>query len=163
MNIKRLMILLGILVFILLWAVISLYPNWLWFQNLNFAPVFWTMLIGKFGLATVIWLFMIIILFVNLYFAQRFHPASEQKPASIGEMPVSGWTTNIIILAAVLIVSLVIASRASAQWDMVLSYLNQQPFGSNDPVFNKDIGFYVFSPFSCSVGSSSSLSGGAII
>lgn len=31
---------------------------------------------------------------------------------------------------------------------MVLSYLNQQPFGSNDPVFNKDIGFYVFSlPF----------------
>ncbi|UCG66104.1 MAG: UPF0182 family protein [Deltaproteobacteria bacterium] len=148
MNIKRLMILLGVLVFILLWAVISLYPNWLWFQNLNFAPVFWTMLIGKFGLATVIWLFMIIILFVNLYAAQRFHPVSEQKSASIGEMPVSGWTTNIIILAAILIVSLVIASRASAQWDMVLSYLNQQPFGSNDPVFNKDIGFYVFSlPF----------------
>lgn len=67
MNIKRLMILLGALILILLWAVISLYPNWLWFRNLNFAPVFWTMLIGKFGLAGVIWLFMVIILFVNLY------------------------------------------------------------------------------------------------
>ncbi len=148
MNIKRLMILLGVLVFILLWAVISVYPDWLWFRNLSFAPVFWTMLIGKFGLASVIWLFMVIILFVNLYAAQRLHPVSEQKTASIGEMPVSGWTANIIILAAILIVSLVIASRASAQWDMVLSYLNQQPFGSNDPVFNKDLGFYVFSlPF----------------
>ncbi len=58
MNIKRSMILLGVLILILLWAVISLYPNWLWFRNLNFAPVFWTMLIGKFGLATVIWFFM---------------------------------------------------------------------------------------------------------
>ena len=148
MNIKRLMILLGVLIFILLWAVISVYPDWLWFQNLNFAPVFWTMLIGKFGLAAVIWLFMVIILFVNLYAAQRFQPVGEQKTTSIGEVPLSGWTTNIIILAAILIVSLFIASRASAQWDMVLSYLNQHPFGSNDPVFNKDIGFYVFSlPF----------------
>jgi len=58
MNIKRSMILLGVLILILLWAVISLYPNWLWFRNLNFVPVFWTMLIGKFGLATVIWFFM---------------------------------------------------------------------------------------------------------
>ena len=31
---------------------------------------------------------------------------------------------------------------------MVLSYFNQHPFGSTDPVFGKDIGFYVFSlPF----------------
>jgi len=148
MNVKRLLILLGILVFIVLWAVISVYPDWLWFRNLNFAPVFWTMLMGKYGLATVIWFFMIIILSVNLYAAQRFHPVGEQKEASIGEMTVSGRTANTFILAVILIVSLFIASRGSAQWDMVLSYLNQQPFGNNDPVFNKDIGFYVFSlPF----------------
>jgi len=31
---------------------------------------------------------------------------------------------------------------------MLLSFLNQQPFGTTDPIFNKDIGFYVFSlPF----------------
>ena len=66
MNMKRLMILLGILVFILLWAVISIYPNWLWFKNLDFAPIFWTMIWGKFGLATIIWILMIIMLFINL-------------------------------------------------------------------------------------------------
>ena len=138
----------GILIILLLGAIISIFPDWLWFRNLNFAPVFWTMIMGKFGLAAVIWLLMIILLSVNLYAAQRFHPVSEQKTTDIGGMPVSGRTLNILILAAILIVSFVIASKASAQWNLVLSYLNQQPFGSSDPVFNRDIGFYVFSlPF----------------
>ena len=148
MNSKRVMIVIGILVLILLWVVISLYPDWLWFRNLSFAPVFWTMIMGRFGLATAIWLAMMIILLVNLYVAQRFDPVTELKTASGDVTPVSDRTTNAFILVAVLIVSLVVASRGSAQWDMVLSYLNQQPFGSVDPVFNKDIGFYVFSlPF----------------
>jgi len=147
-TVKRLLILLGILVVILLGAVISIYPDWLWFRNLNFAPVFWTMLLGKFGLAAVIWLLIIIILSINLYAAQRFHPVSAQRTSSTGEMPIFGINANALILIGILIVSLVIASRGSALWDMVLRYLYQQPFGSNDPIFNKDIGFYVFSlPF----------------
>ncbi len=148
MNINRLIILLGTLVFVLLWAVISIYPNWLWFQNLGFAPIFWTMILGQFGLATMIWLLMIAMLSINLYLAQRFHPVTEQKKLYIGEVPVSNRTLNTFILAAILIASLMIASRASAQWDMVLSFLNREPFGSTDPIFNKDIGFYIFTlPF----------------
>ena len=42
---------LAILVFILVGIVISIYPDWLWFGNLNFAPVFWTMALGKYGVA----------------------------------------------------------------------------------------------------------------
>ena len=138
----------GILVILVLGVIISIYPDWLWFRNLNFAPVFWTMVIGKFGLAAVIWLLMIILLSVNLYIAQRFHPVSGQRTTDIAGMPVSGRTLNTFILAAILVVSFVIASKGSAQWNLVLSYLNQQPFGSSDPVFNRDIGFYVFSlPF----------------
>ena len=128
MNMKRLMILLGILVFILLWAVISIYPNWLLFNNLGFAPVFWTMIWGKFGLSVMIWVLMIALLSVNLYLAQRFHPTDEEKSAYIGEVAVSGRTLNTFILAAILIVSLMIASRAASQWDMVLSFLNRVPF-----------------------------------
>jgi uncharacterized membrane protein (UPF0182 family) len=151
MNLKRSTILLGILgilLLILLWAIISIYPNWLWFRHLNFAPVFWTMVLGQFGLATIIWIVMIIILSANLLLAQRFHPVNEDKTTLIGGMPFTGKTLNIVFLAAILIVSFVIASSGSERWNMVLSYLNQQPFGSTDPVFNKDIGFYVFSlPF----------------
>ena len=71
MNIERSLILLAILVIIFLGAVIAVYPNWLWFKNLDFAPVFWTMIVAKFGLVAVIWLVMIVLLAINLVVAQR--------------------------------------------------------------------------------------------
>jgi uncharacterized membrane protein (UPF0182 family) len=151
MKISKSTILLGILailMIILVGIIISIYPDWLWFRNLNFAPVFWTMALGKYGVATVIWFLIILTLSVNLYAAQRFQSPGGQKITEIAGMPVSGRSLNTLILAAILIVSFVIASKGSVQWNMVLSYLNQQPFGSTDPVFGKDIGFYVFSlPF----------------
>ena len=106
------------------------------------------MVLGEYGVAAVIWFLIIVTLSVNLYAAQRLHREGEQKITEIAGMPVSGRTVNTLILAAILIVSFIIASKGSAQWNMVLSYLNQHPFGSTDPVFGKDIGFYVFSlPF----------------
>jgi len=106
MNIKRLLILLAILVVIFVGAVIAVYPNWLWFQNLDFASVFWTMIVGKFGLVAAVWFFMIVMLAVNLYIAQRLNPAGGQRPtAEIGGFPISGATLDNLILAAILIVS----------------------------------------------------------
>jgi uncharacterized membrane protein (UPF0182 family) len=136
-------------VIIFIGAVIAVYPNWLWFRNLDFAPVFWTMIVAKFGLVAVIWSVMIVLLAVNLVIAQRLNPAGGQRStAEFGGIPISGNTLDNLILAAILIVSFFIASRASEQWNMVLSFLNQQPFGTTDPIFNKDIAFYVFSlPF----------------
>ena len=151
MKLSRSTIILGILailVLILVGIIISIYPNWLWFVNLDFAPVFWTMALGKYGVAAVIWFLMIITLSANLYAAQRFQNESGQKITEIAGMPVSDKSLNTIILAAIMIVSFIIASKGSVQWNMVLSYLNQHPFGSTDPIFGKDIAFYVFSlPF----------------
>ena len=149
MNMKRLLILLAVLVAISVWAIIAFYPNWLWFENLAFASVFWTMIVGKFGLAASVWFVMIVLLAVNLYIAQRLNPPGARRPtAEIGGFPISGKMLDNLILAAILVVSFFIASRASVQWNMVLSFFNQQPFGTSDPIFNKDIGFYVFSlPF----------------
>ena len=151
MNIKRSTILLGILailVITLVGIIISVYPNWLWFGNLKLAPVFWTMALGKYGVAAVIWFLIIVTLAVNLYAAQRLHKPGEHKITEIAGMPVSGKSLNTLILAAILVVSFVIASKGSMHWNMVLSYLNQHPFGSDDPIFDKDISFYVFSlPF----------------
>ena len=145
---KRIWIGIGILFFLVLWAIISMYPNWLWFLNLGFSPIFWTMLWGRFGLAAIIWVILMIILSINLYLARRALPLGDSK-ITIGEgIPVSGKTLNTLFLAFILIASFVIASKGSAKYSIVLSYLYQQPFGSVDPIFNKDIGFYVFSlPF----------------
>jgi len=149
MNVKRLLILLVILVVIFVGTVIAFYPNWLWFNNMAFASVFWTMIVGKFALAASVWFCLIVLLAVNLYIAQRLNPPGAKRPtAEIGGFPISPNMLDNLILAAILVVSFFIASRASDQWNMVLSFLNQQPFGTSDPIFDKDIGFYVFSlPF----------------
>ncbi len=154
MNKKLIIGVLGFFVLVLLWSGASIYPDWLWFENLNFSSVFWTMLFSKVGFGLVIWVFLIVIISINLYAAKRLNTGSEttvafkDESSYVSQLPLSGKAFNTIFLAIVLIISFVIASKGSLQWDMVLRYLYQEPFGGSDPIFDKDIGFYVFSlPF----------------
>jgi len=148
---KRLMIGLGILLILFIVAAISIYADWLWFSNLNFAPVFWTMLLSKFGFGFVVWLPLMGIITINIYVARRLHP-DDGRGMDLGDaggyfsqIGISGSALTTLFLAFVLILSFIVASKGSQHWDMVLRYLYQKPFGSTDPVFKKDIAFYVFS------------------
>ncbi|MBW1690132.1 MAG: UPF0182 family protein [Deltaproteobacteria bacterium] len=151
---KKILIGFGILVLFLLWLVLSIYPDWLWFEKLMFSSVFWTMLLSKFGFGLAVWLVFILIISINIYAANRLSPGSAQKMAFradggyLAQLGISGRTGSILFMVVILLVSVVIASKGSYQWDMFLRYLYQQPFGSTDPIFHRDIGFYVFSlPF----------------
>jgi uncharacterized membrane protein (UPF0182 family) len=75
MNKKLLAIGFGLVAVLLLCSGVSIYPDYLWFENLGFSPVFWTMLLSKFGLGFIIWLFLILIISLNLYVARRLHSA----------------------------------------------------------------------------------------
>ena len=138
-------------VFAILWTVISIYPDWLWFESLKFAPVFWTMLLSRFGFGLIVWLFLLLIISVNLFIAKRLSPAPKagdgfkEEPGYFAQIGISPNTFNLLLVAVVLIASFVIATKGSGQWDMVLRYLYQKPFEATDPIFNRDIGFYVFS------------------
>ena len=151
---KKLIIGLFAFILLLLWSAASFYADWLWFQNLRFSPVFWTMLLSKFGLGLVVWLVFTVIISLNLYTAKRLSPANSPEIAfkdaggSLFQLPLSGKALSALIIGFFLIISFILASKGSSRWDMVLRYLYQQPFGSTDPIFNRDIGFYVFSlPF----------------
>ncbi|MFC1866818.1 UPF0182 family protein [Thermodesulfobacteriota bacterium] len=154
MNKKLLLIGLGIVVLLLLWACISIYPDLLWFENLGFSPVFWTMILSKYGFGFIVWLLLIIIIYINLYFARRLNKSagpgtpSNATDGYIAQLGLSERSLSLFLVAIVLVVSLIVASKGSYQWGMLLRYLKQQPFGSVDPIFQKDIGFYIFSlPF----------------
>ena len=154
MSKKFIIIGIGIVAVILLWSGISIYPDWLWFENLGFSPVFWTMLLSKLGFGSLVWLLLIFIIFLNLYAARRLSPGDGPRvvfgaaEGNVSPLGLSGRGLNSLLMAFILILSLFIASRGSYRWDMVLRYLYQQPFGSTDPIFNRDMGFYLFSlPF----------------
>ena len=154
MQKKLIVIGIGIVGVLLLWVGTSIYPEWLWFENLGFSPVFWTMLMGKFGFGLMVWLLLTLIIGVNIYAANRLNPrvgtGGGFKIADdyVSQFGLSPAMLKTLVTAFLLFLSIYIASKGSAQWDLLMRYLYQQPFGSNDPVFNRDIGFYLFSlPF----------------
>jgi len=62
-------------------------------------------------------------------------------PESNEKMRVPNW----IYLAYGILVSISLGNSCSTWWDKVLLYLNRVSFGSKDPIFGRDISFYVFS------------------
>ena len=154
MNKKLFIIGIGVVVALLLWLGFSIFPEWLWFENLGFSPVLWTMLLSKFGFGFVVWVFLALIIGVNIYVANRLNPRIETggdfKFADdyVSQFGLSTAKLKTLVTAFILFLTFFIASKGSTQWDLLLRYLYQQPFGSTDPVFNRDIGFYLFSlPF----------------
>jgi len=151
MNKKFIIIGCGLIAVLLLWSGVSIYPDWLWFENLGFSPVFWTMLLSKFGFGLIIWVLLILMIGLNVYIASRFNPSRGSglgiKAADdyVAQLGLSGSSLNSILIAAIVILSLYIASQGSHQWHLLLRYFYQHPFGSTDPIFDRDIGFYLFS------------------
>ena len=52
---------------------------------------------------------------------------------------------RLLILAGALIIALLVALAEIGKWDLILRFIYQVPYGQNDPLFDKDIGFYLFS------------------
>jgi len=154
MNKKLLVIGIGFVGVLLLWIGVSFYPDWLWFENLGFSSVFRTILLSKFGFGAMVWLLLAMIVGLNIYVANRLNPRvgkrGDFKIAGdyASQLGLSNATLNTLVIAFILFATFYFASKSSAQWDLLLRYLYQQPFGSTDPVFNRDLGFYLFSlPF----------------
>ncbi len=134
--------------FILINIAKGWYSEWLWFDSLGYGSVYTTILKTKvlvfFSAA-----FIFCILFLgNLVLATRLAPKTEPSfwPWAIVRrlQPILRWN---VILGTVLL-SLIFGLVAQGNWEVILRFLNGQPFGITDPVFHREIGFYVFSlPF----------------
>ena len=60
-------------------------------------------------------------------------------------LPLSPLLWRLLILAVALVLGLLIAMGETGSWDLILRFVYQAPYGGNDPLFDKDIGFYLFS------------------
>jgi len=70
----------------------------------------------------------------NFVLATRLAPKTEAR----------SWPWGMVILGTVLL-SLIFGTVAQGNWQIVLRFFDGQPFGITDPVFHKEISFYVFS------------------
>jgi len=146
---RTILILAGALtLFILLNMSKGFYTEWLWFNSLGYGDVYLTILKTKvlifFSAAIIFCIFFL----GNLVLATRLTPKAEAHfwPWAIVRQLQSILRVNVILGTALL--SLIFGLVAQGGWQIVLRFFNGQPFGIVDPVFHREIGFYVFSlPF----------------
>jgi uncharacterized membrane protein (UPF0182 family) len=156
-NIKWIIIGLILLGLIVVIGIASIYIDLIWFKSVQYIAVFWKILLTKGIVMLFFAAFFFILSFLNLSFARRFAPEFQveisQEEFERPEIQLYKNLQNIKISKKLvfwfsLIVALFMGFSEGANWEKILIYLNRTSFGITDPVFNRDVGFYMFSlPF----------------
>ena len=136
-----------LLLLFLLKPFATFYTDYLWFQGLHYGGVFGT------RFAAQIWTFFIfaIIFWVigaaNVLLALNANTGRRLSSIGISQRPLTAPST-ILALLAVFLLGLLFGRIASGQWQTFLTFFNQKPFNVQDPIWHRDVSFYVFSlPF----------------
>ncbi|KAF5410831.1 MAG: hypothetical protein C5S47_05630 [Candidatus Methanogasteraceae archaeon] len=132
-GLKAAIITLAVIAIFSISGIVRLITDYWWFDALGFSQIFLISLKAKVLLfllsASAFFAFIII----NLKISSR----SDGSKVSFK-----------LKLAVVVALSFLVGLLYSQSWFVVLQYMNQVPFGLQDPIFGKDVSFYVFSlPF----------------
>ena len=136
-------LLLIVLIFVLP-ALITFAAEWLWFQALGYERVIvMRVVVGALlgvGVAAIAFAF----LDTNLRIALRganFGPRLAQTPGGSIELT---QIARRLPRPAALGFAVLLGLSAAGAWLDVLRFIRQTPFGTTDPVFGRDVGYYVF-------------------
>ena len=132
--------------------------DWLWFSSIGYEGVFWTIFTARTVLFLAVFAASTGAFWLSgglaLHFARRpaARPASAIFSTGPSQTPllligyvsphVSG---RLLVAGAAVLLGLLTASIELSNWEVVLRFLHQVPYGASEPVFGKDIGFYLFS------------------
>ncbi|NMM98276.1 UPF0182 family protein [Bifidobacterium olomucense] len=123
----------------------------MWYGQLGFQSVVWTQLGVKVGLWVAYALLMALTGFVSAWLAIRARPDSADGSTiringdviEVGKS-VSSKTARRVAVAVSAIVGVIFGSQFNSNWSEILLMFHAQHFGTNDPQFGLDNGFYVF-------------------
>ena len=153
----RTRIIIGIVVAMLAAIILSaswlsrFYTDYLWFSEVGQTGVFWKVITTK------IWVFFLfggaffLIFYFNIHLARRLTPkyelAGDPNPLEQGLSDFregAGRWLGRGLLALSVFISLLVGWAAGHQWEKVLKFFTYTGFGKTDPIFSKDVGFYLF-------------------
>src|SRR4051812_5984716 len=120
--------------------------DWLWFHELHQEPAFWTILASKWLTGGLVGLATTTFLLANFWIVERAAPSEARLPRDHRDTA----RLRRILVPAYLLFSaaggfLVTHSLVVANWQQVLLWLHRTDFGVSDPLFHRDVGFFVFS------------------
>lgn len=133
---------------ILLGGLATVYTDLLWFRELGFTNVFWSQIRVKALLGVVFGVTFAAVLLINLWVVQKV--TSPHRLFTLEDQVLERYRATLRpyvkwgVVGIALLFGLFAGSSVTSQWRSWLLFNNGTPFGATDPVFGKDIGFYVF-------------------
>ena len=128
--------------------------DWLWFSSVGYSQIFWRTLTAEAAIFFAAFTTTGAFLWLNGWLARRL--ARRPAPPPISAI---GWQPPLdpfvllrerlpwpkMIAAAAALLAVLVAAEEAGDWATLLQYLYHVPYRSNDPLYGKDIGFYLFS------------------
>ena len=128
-------------------STVRYYTDWLWFRELGYESVFLRTLNAQ----VAVFASAFVVVFLFLFFNFRIARASIRRPhvlvgTGVDGRPIALQTGPIARLAvpAAMVAALGIGVAAARNWLDFLNFFNGVAFGEVDPLFGRDIAFYVF-------------------
>jgi len=137
-----------IVALIILGAAATFYTDLLWFREVRYTNVFWTQIRVKIALGVVFGAIFAAALLVNLWVVQKV--TSPHRLFTLKDQVLERYRATLrpyvrwAVVGVALLFGLFAGSGATSQWRSWLLFRHGAKFGSTDPVFHKDLGFYVF-------------------
>ena len=139
----------GLLILLLsLRGIARFYTDYLWFDSLGRTDVWGRVLLAKVALFFIFAIAFFVLIWINLLIVDRLAP-KVRPPGPEEEMlgryhAMVSSRARLVRLGVSVLFSLLAASGVSNQWEEWLLFVNRKDFGIADPLFNTDIGFFVF-------------------
>ncbi len=135
------------LLFSLFGEAIYLYTDFLWFREIGYSGVFTKTLWIKVLLGVISGVLFFALFYVNIKLAARLRdgvvPLQSKNPEVPGPEVLDPLIRRLLLPVA-LVLGFLAAPQAAMHWESALLFFNGVPFGIDDPLMGKDIGFYIF-------------------
>jgi uncharacterized membrane protein (UPF0182 family) len=129
-------------------AIVNFWTDWLWFEELGYPILFTRSVVTQIALTALFGLLFFAAVYGNALLARYLaRKGPRYYVENILDIPqLEGLRSGIrwILLGGSLFLAYLVGSWAGGQWDAYLRYRNAAPFGTVDPLFSRDIGFYFF-------------------
>jgi uncharacterized membrane protein (UPF0182 family) len=151
LRIPLVLVLLAVLIFIAGPSFISYLTDWLWFEEVGYGQIFFTMIGAQALLFVIVAAVASVWLAGNVLIALRSigdaRPVFTTREGLRLALPGRRQLRTIGVYGAVAL-AVIVGLYMSSQWLVWLAWLHGVPFDQRDPILGHDVGFYVFSlPF----------------
>ena len=138
------LLLIFIPIFFLSWLGRGIYTDYLWYSELGFEDIFITVLMTKVVLFVIGFVFVFALVLVNLFYVNRRTTGPIEVPLPDDMI---GVIRKLILIGCVVVASIlavILGSMMASKWELFLRFSNAAEFRVMDPLYQKDISFYLF-------------------